>query len=194
MYRTFMASAFSLTFLAASLVPDGVLAQVRTELRDPIRGVSFHSIEIQDSSVNALDVIDGSFSDSDRLVVGLSAMTFDGTDTVDSYVLWIRHEGRRWLDFEFQAPIDVSVDGDSLALEQLRASQPFVGPAARLFEKIELQLSAANLLRIVGSSDAVITLRSGSGIVSKQLSEDELANMRKFSEQIEADLIDSRTS
>ncbi|MDH3506982.1 MAG: hypothetical protein OEQ25_07560 [Gammaproteobacteria bacterium] len=194
MYRTFIASAFSVTLMAASLVPGGAFAQVRTELHDPIRGVSFHSIEIEDSSVNALDVIDGSFADSDRIVVGLSAMKFDGTDTVESYVLWIRHEGRRWLDFEFQAPIDVTVDGDSLALQQLRASQPFVGAAGRFFEKIELELSAADLRRLVASGDAAITLRSGSGIVRKQLTADELAHMEGFAEEMEAALVDGLIS
>ena len=194
MYRTFVFSAFSLTLMAANLVPDDAFAQVRTELRDPIRGVSFHSVEIDDSSLAVLDVVEGNFSDSDRLVVGLSAMAFDGSDAVDGYVLWIRHEARLWPEFALENPVDVVVDGEILRLEQLRATQPFVGAAGRLFEKIEFELSETDLMRLVASSDPVITLRTGSGIVRKHLNEEELANMRLFAEEIGAELIDSRSS
>lgn len=194
MYRTFVAATGSVALWAASLLPAGAFAQVRTELRDPMRGVSFHSVELDDSALNALDVIDGSFSEADRLVVGVSAMTFDGSDTVDSYVLWIRHEGRRWLDFEVGNPVEVTVGGESLALERLRASQPFISASGRLFEKIEFALSEAELLRIAASSDAAIILRSDNGIVRKRLTAEELAYMRTFNEQIQAELVGGRIS
>ena len=151
-------------------------------------------MEIRDSAVNALDVVEGNFSDSDRLVTGLGAMTFDGTDAVDSYVLWLRHEGRRWLDFELGTPVDVTIDGKSLALDQIRASQPFVGGGGRFFEKIELELSAADLERVLESGDATIILSSATGTVRKTLTTEELELMREFAEKIEAQLIGSRIS
>jgi hypothetical protein len=194
MYRTFVAAIGSVTLFAASLLPAGSFAQVRTELRDPMRGVSFHSVELDDSALNALDVIDGSFPDSDRLVVGLSAMTFDGSDVVDSYVLWIRHEGRRWLDFERTDPVEIAVGGEVLAFDRLRASQPFVGASGRLFEKIEFALSEADVMRLAASSDATITLRSDNGNVRKLLSAEERAYMRKFTEQIRAMALVDRIS
>jgi hypothetical protein len=194
MYRTFVAAIGSVTLFAASLLPAGSFAQVRTELRDPMRGVSFHSVELDDSALNALDVIDGSFPDSDRLVVGLSAMTFDGSDVVDSYVLWIRHEGRRWLDFERTDPVEIAVGGEVLAFDRLRASQPFVGASGRLFEKIEFALSEADVMRLAASSDATITLRSDNGNVRKRLSAEERAYMRKFTEQIRAMALVDRIS
>lgn len=194
MYRTSVAAACAATLLAASALPASAFAQVRTELRDPMRGVSFHSVEIDDSALNALDVIDGRFSEADRLVVGLSAMTFDGSDTVESYVLWIRHEGRRWLDFELGNPVEITIDGESLALERLRAAQPFVGPSGRLFEKIEFALSEADLERMAASRDVAIVLRSGNGIVRKQLTADELAYLRTFGEQIRAELVGAAIS
>lgn len=158
----------------------------RTEIRDPVRGVSFDSIEISERSVNSLDVIEGTFGDSDSLVVGMSALSFDESEGVDEYILWLRHEGRSWLQFDVDQPVSFEVDGRELPLEQLRASQPFVGTASRMFEKVEFRLDAAAMDRLVKGNEISITLRSDSGIVEKILDSEEIERIRAFRASFES--------
>ena len=178
----------SLMIGAAYLAPLTASAQVRTELRDPVRGVSFHSVELSEMPINALEVIEGSFPDSDQLAIGLSAMHLDGRDAIDEYVLWIRHQGRRWLDFAVEDPVVFTIDNQPLALSQLRASQPFVGETGRLFEKIEFSLSDEQLSRILSGDITVITLSSDNGTVQKRLNAQELVYLREFRDRLAADL------
>jgi hypothetical protein len=152
----------------------------RTEIRDPVRGVSFNSIEISEKSVNSLDVIEGTFGDSDSLVVGMSALSFDESEGVDEYILWLRHEGRSWLQFDTDQPVSFKVDGQEMPLEQLRASQPFVGRASRMFEKVEFRLDDAAMDRLVQGDEIKITLRSDSGVVEKTLDSEEIERIRAF--------------
>lgn len=160
----------------------------RTEIRDPVRGVSFESIEISEMPVNSLLVIDGTFGDTDSLVVGMSALTLDGSGGVDEYILWLRHEGRQWLKFDIEDPVTFKVDGKMLALEQLRASQPFVGASSRMFEKVEFRLNEVELTRLTQGKRVSITLRSDTGTVEKTLRNDEIDLIREFQASVKADL------
>ncbi len=165
---------------ALGLAPERSLGQPRTEVRDPVRGVSFSSIELSNMPLNSLDVVEGTFADSDRLAVGLSALVFDGSPAVDEYVFWVRHEGRRWLDFEIGTPVVIEVDGEALSLERLRASQPFVGGSNRLFEKIEFRLTDAELERLLDASSVLVRLRADNGVVDKRLTDLERDRLREF--------------
>jgi hypothetical protein len=168
--------------LSASLLAGGAaLAAVpRTEARDPVRGVSFHSIQISDVAIRSLRVIEGDFSAADRLAVGLSALVFDGSDGVEEYIFWLRHEGRRWLDFGAGDPVSIEVADEPLGIEPLRALQPFVGPSSRLFEKIEFRLDETVLDRLTDGSEVRIRLRSGNGTVEAVLSAQDIEEIRAF--------------
>ena len=174
--------ALSATALAATTMINLASANAtpRTEIRDPVRGVSFESVEISEQPVNSLLVIEGTFGDTDSLVVGLSAMSFDGSQGVDEYILWLRHEGRQWLQFDVEQPVTFEVDGKRLVLEQLRASQPFVGASSRMFEKIEFRLDELAFKRLLDGSNVNITLRSDTGTVEKTLRADEIEKIREF--------------
>jgi len=152
----------------------------RTEIRDPVRGVSFYSVEISEKKVNSLEVIEGSFGDTDSLVVGISALKFDGSDAVDEYIFWLRHEGRLWHQFDIDQPAVFEVDGQKLSLEQLRASQPWVGTSSRMFEKVEFRLDEAAFDRLVLGDEITITLRSDNGLIEKTLTTRELERIRDF--------------
>jgi len=152
----------------------------RTEIRDPVRGVSFYSVEISEKKVNSLEVIEGSFGDTDSLVVGISALKFDESDTVDEYIFWLRHEGRLWHQFDIDQPAVFEVDGQKLSLEQLRASQPWVGTSSRMFEKVEFRLDEAAFDRLVLGNEITITLRSDNGLIEKTLTTRELERIRDF--------------
>lgn len=161
----------------------------RTEIRDPIRGVSFDSVEISEEQINSLEVIEGSFGDSDSLVVGLSAMTFDGNEGVDEYILWLRHEGRRWLQFDIDDPVIFEIDGQRLELEQLRASQPFIGASSRMFEKVEFRLNEEDFQRLIKGNEITILLRSETGIVEKTLLAEQIDRIREFHASMAVNLV-----
>jgi len=152
----------------------------RTEIRDPVRGVSFDSIEISEKKVNSLEVIEGSFGDTDSLVVGVSALRFDGSETVEEYIFWLRHEGRLWHQFDMDQPALFEVDGQKLTLEQLRASQVWVGASSRMFEKVEFRLDEAAFDQLVLGNEISIELRTDSGIVEKTLTNSEIEKIREF--------------
>lgn len=188
MTRKFL--ALSATALVATTVLSTALANTtpRTEIRDPVRGVSFESIEISQMPVNSLLVVEGTFGDTDSLVVGMSALTLDGSGDVDEYILWLRHEGRQWLKFDVYDPVTFEVDGKRLAVEQLRASQPFVGASSRMFEKVEFRLDQAALTRLLQGERVTITLRSDTGTVEKTLRTDEINLIRDFQASVQAGL------
>lgn len=171
--------AATFAIIAALLAAASASAQVRTEVRDPLRGVSFHSIALSNEPVSTLDVLQGAFAGSDRLAVGLSVLEFDATHRADEYILWLRHEGRRWLDFGAELPVRVEADGRVLGLSPLRASQPSVGQGT-LYEKIELRVAAADLRTMVESDSVKVRLSSDNGIVEKTLTPAELAALRSF--------------
>lgn len=173
-FGLFAAAALWIGFVGAAS------AQMRSEMRDPVRGVSFHSIEISTQPINALDVVAGSFADADRLSIGLSAMIFDGASEVDSWILWIRHEGRRWLDYDRIMPVNIVANGSALDIESLRSPQPFVGEAGLRYEKLEFQLDAETLRLLVDAKNIVIELRTDNGDVDKHLSRNETERLREF--------------
>jgi hypothetical protein len=159
-------------------------AQLRAEMRDPVRGVSFHSLEISNDAIDMLDVIDGAFAATDRLSVGVSAMVFDGTGEIDSWIFWVRHEGRRWLDYDRDMPIELLVDGSALDLEPLRSPQPFVGEGGLRYEKLEFELSDAAFERLLVAQSVVVALRTDNGDVDKHFTGDESERLRAFVESI----------
>ena len=174
--------ALSLTALFATSMLSVATANSlpRTEIRDPVRGVSFNSIEVSAQTINSLEVIEGTFGETDSLVVGISSLSFDESEGVDDFILWLRHEGRTWLRFDIDQPVSFEVDGQELALEQLRATQPFIGTSSRMFEKVEFRLDEASFKQLVQGNEISIILRSDSGIVEKTLTDEEIDRIREF--------------
>lgn len=156
------------------------LPQVRTEVQDLLRGVSMYSVLISDEPVRSLIVLDGEFSEVDRIAVGLSAMTYYGGNEIEEYILWLRHEGRRWLNTDIGVPVNVEADNRVLSLDLLRSPQPFIGEGGRFFEKFEFRVTLEDLEAVTSSQNVVVSFRSASGEVEKQLGESEIDSIRQF--------------
>ena len=154
--------------------------QFRSSMIDAVRGVTFHSVEISNDSVEDLNVLDGTFSSGDRLVVGLSTMLFDGSDEISSYIVWIRHEGRRWLDYGLNDPVSIVADGWEVPLESLRSPQPLVGDGARMIEKHEFLVDSAHFDRLLAGEEITVRLHSDTGVIDKTLTGDEIRQLRQF--------------
>jgi hypothetical protein len=154
--------------------------QVRSSMSDTARGVTFHSIEVSDDRIHDLEVLDGTFSSGDRLVVGLSTMVFDGSGEISSHIFWIRHEGRRWLDYGGATPVAIIADDREVPLESLRSPQPFVGTGGGMIEKLEFLVDSANLERLLSADRITVQLRSETGDIDKTLSSHEIQQLREF--------------
>lgn len=161
-------------------------AQVRSTMTDSVRGVTFHSLEISDDRIDNLEVLDGAFSPSDRLVVGLSTMQFDGSGETSNHIFWIRHEGRRWLDYDLDSPVAIVAHGWSVPLEPLRSPQPLVAAGGRMIEKLEFLVDSNDFDRLLSADHMTVQLRSETGDMDKVLSNQEIRQLREFIIAIES--------
>jgi hypothetical protein len=166
--------------VVSHIVSAPALGQSRSVMQDPGRGVTFQSIEFSDDRISDLTVIDGEFSDSDRLAIGFSAAILDGAADPYRYVIWIRHEGRRWLDTEAITPLELLVDGELVPLEYLRAPQPFVGANGLFYELIEREISPMHFHLFAGASEAIVRFSANSGHVEKVFLPEELSLIAEF--------------
>ncbi len=157
-------------------------AQQRIELRDPLRGVTFYSVQLSDGAINSHKVTSGKFSDSDSLTIGLSAMVMNGAKADQEYIFWVRHAGRRWLSFSEGNPVSVLADGQRMALEPLRASQPSIGPASQFLEKLEYRLPAAELEQLGNSKRIMVELLADDGSVQVELDADSIVTIADFAQ------------
>jgi len=158
---------------------------VRTEIRDELRGVSLYSIQISEEPVNSLTVIEGSFADSDRIALGLSAAVYDGAGGTEEYVFWLRHEGRRWLTTELSDPVIIEADDVPIDMELLRVPRPIIGPDNRFFEKFEFRFRDPEIKQLLEGGQVVVSFRSTTGVVQKTVSGQELESIRAFSDSLE---------
>ncbi len=175
--------------LLGGLLTTSANAQYRSEMRDPVRGVSFHSMELSDQAINDLHVLEGTFSDNDRLTLGVSARVFDGATEIDPYIFWIRHEGREWLDHALANSVQVVADETPLIFGQMRSPQRFTGAGDLVYEKLEFVLAADELSRLLNAERASISVRSNNGTVEKRILPEELERIRALNDSIDSSLL-----
>lgn len=137
-------------------------------------------MELNDSALNELEVLVGDFAVTDRLMIGVSAVVFDGESTVEEYLLRLGHEGPCWLDFDTPGAIVCYVDGQSLPLFDPTASQPYIDSNCMLHETVEFTLTDADLTRLISAREVVFELRSPRSIVRKHLTDEEQRALASF--------------
>ena len=155
-----------------------------TEVHDAVRGVTFYSVQLSEESVDEWTLVSGEFAESDRVRLGLSALVLDEVDSIEEYIFWVRHEGRRWLSF-FDSGDSVTFlsNGQHLELEPLRKPQPFV-QAGSLVEKLEFKLGADDLRALLENSDAILTVKTATGVIEKRLNMEELTSMARLKNRV----------
>ena len=157
-----------------------------TEVHDDIRGVTFYSVQISDDAVNEWPLVSGEFAESDRVRLGLSALVLDEVASVEEFVFWIRHEGRRWLSpFNPQNAVTFLIDGESIELEPLRTPQPFVQTGS-LVEKIEFNLKADDLSALLQGDRVTVVVRTANGTIQKDFDATEVMSLARLKERVEA--------
>lgn len=184
--RSLLSAAALLTVLALGL-PRESSAQAFTEFRDPLRGVTFYSVQISTDRMQDLQHEGSRFASNDEMTLGLSAFFFDESDVIDDYVLWLRHDGpRRWFTGSKMRPLDIVVDGNIASpapLHTLRSDAEEVGP---FVEKLEFTLHPEELEDLLSAEEIALELHTLIGSLEKVLDDDEVAAIRAFRERVMA--------
>ncbi len=168
------------------LLPLHAEAQSSTEFRDPIRGVTFYSMHVSTDSLTALQMEGSGFSSADRMTLGFSAFFFDESDTVDEYVLWLRHDGpRRWLAADLQRPLTLDLDGVVTVHAPFHMLRPSGSSDSDLFvEKMEFALDPESFQSLLDADAVALELKTLLGTVEKRLSAAERGAIRSFHERV----------
>jgi hypothetical protein len=180
-------SAIGILAVIATSLPRDAGAQAFTEFRDPLRGVTFYSVQISTDPMQELQHEGSSFASNDEMTLGLSAFFFDESDVVDDYVLWLRHDGpRRWFTGSKMHPLDVVIDGNISSpapLHTLRSDAAEVGP---FIEKLEFTLHPLELEKLISAESVALELHTLLGSLEKRLDEDEIEAIREFRDRVMA--------
>lgn len=155
-----------------------------TEVHDAVRGVTFYSVQLSEEAVDEWELISGEFAETDRVRLGLSALVLDEVESVEEYIFWVRHEGRRWLSFfDVEDSVTFVTDGQRVELEPLRRPQPFVQIGA-LVEKLEFKLGADDLRALLENRNATLTVKTATGVIEKELNLEELTSMALLRDRV----------
>ena len=173
--------------IAGSLAATRVEGQVLTEIHDPLRGVTFHSVELgsrsPDGDAGALSAMRDSM-----MTIGLSAFRFDESPMVGEYILWLRHDGPgRWLPGS--GGLTLTIISGERHIDAMSVHWYASGDATRasaLVEKLEYSLDGDDLSAILDGGSAVIRLDTMLGEVSASLTEADIEVLGRFMERISA--------
>ena len=182
LFRKRQAFSVSAAAILSCLFALDVGAQAVTEVRDPLRGLTFYSAQISTDPITAVQTEGSRFSRTDQVTLGLSALFFDESDSVDEYVLWLRHDGpRRWFVGSDDTPLRINLDGSSTDYSPLhRSGTGETSGATPLIEKLEFSISPEALREIIGADSVTIELQTLLGQVVKTLTLAEHGAISRF--------------
>lgn len=195
-----MPARLAIIFLVVQLVlstvqPAHAQTQTSTEVRDPLRGVTFFSTSVSTDSLIALQMRGSSFSSSDTMTLGFSAFLFDESETVDEYVLWLRHDGpRRWLAGDIKRPLTLYLDGVATDYAPFHLLRPRDNSNRDMFvEKLEFALNPKSFQALLTASEVTLELRTLLGAVKKTFSSAELELLRTFDARVGSERSDGKS-
>lgn len=172
----------AVALVGAITVSATAAAQGIIEIRDPLRGVTFYSVQISTDQLSELQVGPGRFSDDDRMTLGVSAFVFDELLAPSDYTIWLRHDGpRRWLTGENNRPLVIDFGASSIRPIPLHVLSPtLVTDNGPFVEKLEFALRPDEFQSLVNSIDPVLELTTLLGRIEKPLAAAEVKALKKF--------------
>lgn len=167
-------------------MPLKAVSQGLIEIRDPLRGVTFYSIQISSDPMNKLQTRDNLFTEQDRMTLGISALFFDESKTVDEFVLWFHHEGpRSRFSTAASNPLTIrfsDMDAQPRLLHITNSGQ--AENSGMLTEKLEFTLSAQEFLPIMDSDSVSLELATAVGTIVKTLGYADIDAIRQFDTRV----------
>lgn len=165
------------------LATTGVIrAETIVDVRDPLRGITFYSVQLSSDNLVELQIGPGRFSSDDVMTLGISALMFDENSRPDEYVLWLRHDGpARWLTDVTTPPLKIAGVAEPLTPTPLHVLRQDQGKDAGPFvEKLEFALTPEQFEEMLAADSLTLQLATLLGTVEKVLSEAERAAMQSF--------------
>jgi hypothetical protein len=161
-------------------------AQMLTEIHDPLRGVTFHSVELNGESSQSEETPASVALRNHRMTIGLSAFMFDESTAIEEYILWLRHDGPgRWFSGTDGLPLRIEAAGKQVNAKPLHWYAPDAQANSGSFvEKVEFTLDVDQLNNMLNAESATLHLETLLGKVSYQLSESDFEAMRRFVQRI----------
>jgi hypothetical protein len=161
-------------------------AQMLTEIHDPLRGVTFHSVELNGESYQSEEIRGPVALRNHQMTIGLSAFMFDESTAIEEYILWLRHDGPgRWFSGTDGLPLRIEAAGKPVNAKPLHWYAPETPANAGSFvEKVEFALDVAELDKMLNAESATLHLETLLGDVSYRLSESDFEAMRRFVQRI----------
>ncbi len=173
------------TILTTILFSSVASAQGVIEIRDPLRGVSYYSVEVSSDPLNELHFIDDRFPQDDSLTIGISALFFDESKTVDEYIVWFHHDGeRKWFSTTHNNDLTVHVGETDKIFDYLHLTTSGTNEGVIFSEKIEFKLTAEEFLSILDADSVGFELSTALGRITKNLNQDELTALLKFDAKV----------
>ena len=160
-------------------------AQNVIEIRDPLRGVSYYSVELSTDPLNELQFVENLFPENESITIGISALFFDESRAVDEYILWFHHDGeRKWFSASQEYPLTIHVGDYDKVVDYLHITTSGMNQDAFFSEKLEFKLTAEEFLSIVDSDSVSFELTTALGNITKTLNKDEITALLRFDAKV----------
>ncbi|NNE37474.1 MAG: hypothetical protein HKN08_04150 [Gammaproteobacteria bacterium] len=170
-----------MTFLYSSVIT----AQGIVEIRDPLRGVSYYSIELSNDPISELQFVDTFMTGNDTMTIGVSALYFDESRAVDEYILWFHHNGdRKWFSVSHDNTLTINAGDTYKDLDYLHITTSGFNDDMSFSEKVEYRLTAEEFLSILESEKVSFELSTALGKITKSLGQDEITGLLRFDAKV----------
>ena len=174
-----------ITLLMSFLFSSVATAQGIVEIRDPLRGVSYYSIELSNDPISELQFVDSFMTGNDSLTIGVSALYFDESKTVDEYILWFHHNGdRKWFSASHDNTLTVNTGDRYKEIDYLHITTSGFNDDASFSEKVEYRLTDEEFLSILESEEVSFELSTALGKITKSLEQEEITGLLRFDAKV----------
>lgn len=161
-------------------------AEAMTETRDPVRGVSFYSVQLESAPLWQFQTAGSRFSPDDGMTVGLSALVADDNAQVMEYILWLRHDGpRSWLLGAMDQPLTIQLEDRRLLPVPLHVARETHNSLREPYiEKLEFALDPRLVQILLDEPSVVLKLETALGEVQKPLKPHMIETLRKLTAKV----------
>ncbi len=157
-----------------------------SELHDPMRGLSFYTMQLESEPLISIQTQGSRFSPTDRMTVGLSALVFDEENTVNEYVLWLRHDGpKQWFVGSIEQPLTIQLADRRLTpvpVHVARGSDR--GKLDPYIEKLEFALSPALVKILLAEPSIVLRLDTQLGQLEQPVKPDLFRTLQEHANNV----------
>lgn len=157
--------------------------QPLTEIRDPIRGITFYSKELSVVPAASLKLDKASTIEPGQLALGISAFYYDTSELAGEYLMWLRHDGSTpWFNEAPSEPLLLSIEEINLDLKSMHTTSLAADGEHEYMETATFSLTTLEFLQLLSANSITLNLQSSRANVSKKISAEEHELIADFAE------------